>query len=80
VVIRVIRVLKSRTKLLHHKSATQGTVIRITNAGNIKEIRTRMELSKNFEPGSIEEKMGHFIGSRKDILIQLLMTGRLLLL
>ena len=41
VVIRVIRVLKSRTKLLPHKSATQGTVIRITNAGNIKEIRNK---------------------------------------
>src|SRR6188508_2696234 len=34
----------------------QGTVIRITNAGIIKNSIELMELSKNFEPGSIEEK------------------------
>lgn len=34
----------------------QGMAIRITNAGIIKNSIEQMELSKNFEPGSIEEK------------------------
>jgi hypothetical protein len=38
-----------------------------------------MELSKNFEPGSIEEKWTSHWKS-KDILILLLMTGKLSLL